>query len=111
MIGAAGSGFRLPVPARLAAKMGDYVGRQVVLGIRPEHLHLAAAAASGDFCAIEARVNVIEPLGNDMDVYVRTAARRSGGAGGSAGGLEPGMALTLYADLRRAHFSSLVRPG
>jgi multiple sugar transport system ATP-binding protein len=50
------SGVRVPVPSGLAL-----AGQNVVVGVRPEHLELVGPDQSG----ILARVNVVEPTGQD----------------------------------------------
>jgi multiple sugar transport system ATP-binding protein len=100
-----GSGFRLPVPAHLRDRLTGQVGRHVVLGIRPEHLHAKPTGGEGDCCPLAVKLNVIEPLGNSMDVYVQTALKdHVVGRLEAQSGLQADSAMTLYADLRRIHF-------
>jgi multiple sugar transport system ATP-binding protein len=100
-----GNGFSLPVPSRLTEKLSGQVGRHVVLGIRPEHFHIHAVGGEGDCCPIKAQINVIEPLGNDMDIYMTTTLHDH-----VVGRVEaqPGLAIntqaTVYVDLRKVHF-------
>ena len=47
-----------------------HAGKEVVLGIRPEHLHLAAHAPAGS-PAIAMQVDVIEHMGDHQYVYLR----------------------------------------
>jgi multiple sugar transport system ATP-binding protein len=103
--GQATAGFRLPVPAHLRAHLSAHVGRHVALGIRPEHLHLTPAGGEADSAPVSVTVTVVEPLGKDMDVYVRTSLKDGVVARLEAqGGLTPESGLTLYADLRKVHF-------
>jgi multiple sugar transport system ATP-binding protein len=100
-----GNGFRLPVPRQLKDRLAGQVGRHVVLGIRPEHLHAKPTGGEGDCCPLTVRLNVIEPLGNSMDVYVQTALKDHVVARLEAqSGLQADSSMTLYADLRRIHF-------
>jgi len=48
-------------------KLSSYAGKEMVLGIRPEHLYVDADA---DKNAILATVDVVEPLGDRKDVYL-----------------------------------------
>jgi multiple sugar transport system ATP-binding protein len=99
-----GRGFRLLVPARLTERLALYVGRQVVLGIRPEHFYLRAVA-EGAAAVIELKVNVVEPLGSDMDVYMSTNLNDHVVARVEAEtGLRMDARATLYVDLRKVHF-------
>jgi multiple sugar transport system ATP-binding protein len=98
-----GNGFTLPVPPRLAEKLGGYVGQHVVLGIRPEHFHLKPT--DGALAPLEFVLNVVEPLGNDMDVYMSSQLHdHVVGRVEAHGGLRAGEKLTVYVDLDRAHF-------
>jgi multiple sugar transport system ATP-binding protein len=100
-----GNGFRLPVPSHLKDRLAGQVGRHVVLGIRPEHLHLKPTGGEGDCCPLAVKLNVIEPLGNSMDVFVQTALKdHVVGRLEAQSGLQADSAMTLYADLRRIHF-------
>src|SRR4051794_31554274 len=99
------------------ARLGKWVGRHVVLGIRPEHLHLRPPAdgppdareGGGRFAPVRMTVNVIEPLGNDMDVYLKTSLHDPVVARVEAqSGLRVDAAATLYVDLRKVH---LFEPG
>jgi multiple sugar transport system ATP-binding protein len=60
----------LPVPAEREARYRPYVGREVVLGLRPEHLtdeqHPLAERSPATFAA---RIEAIEPTGMDTIVY------------------------------------------
>jgi ABC-type sugar transport system ATPase subunit len=74
----------------------------VVLGIRPEHLHVHQTEGS---VPIQVKLNVVEPLGNDMDVYMSTTLHdHVVGRMEAEGGLQMGKAATVYADVRKAHF-------
>ena len=55
-------GIKLPIDAPLDA----YQGREVVYGIRPEHLELAEDG-------VEAQVVVVEPTGSETQLFVRLA--------------------------------------
>jgi multiple sugar transport system ATP-binding protein len=100
-----GDGFRVPVPEHLRDALAGHVGRHVVLGVRPEHFDLQPTAAEADCCPLHLRLTVIEPLGKDMDVYGRTA--RTDGVIArleAQTGLQLDAQVTLYLDLRKAHF-------
>ena len=78
----------------------------MVLGIRPEHFHLRADEIRSEFAApLSVRLDVIEPLGNDMDVYMSTALRdRVVGRVEATAGLQMGSQATVYVDAGRVHF-------
>jgi multiple sugar transport system ATP-binding protein len=101
-----GNGFRLPVPKHLVERLASYGGKHVVLGIRPEHFHLHPIGGEGDCCPIRVQFNVVEPLGNDMDIYMATALHDHvvGRVEAQQQGLEVNAQATVYADLRKVHF-------
>jgi hypothetical protein len=80
----------------------------VVLGIRPEHFHLNAVGSDADCTPIEMKLNVIEPLGNEMDVYLRTNLTDPvvGRVEATAhlANLRGEERATLFVDLRKIHF-------
>jgi ABC-type sugar transport system ATPase subunit len=91
----------------LSDKLSAGIGRHVVLGIRPEHFHTHPVGGEGDCCAIPMRLNVVEPLGNDMDIYMTTASELHDHVVGrveAQPGLEMNSQIPLYADLRKVHF-------
>jgi multiple sugar transport system ATP-binding protein len=63
--------FQLPVPPDRRAKVADYVGRNVVLGVRPEDFHdrdYVPGALNG--APISAQVDVMEPMGSEIYLYL-----------------------------------------
>ena len=113
----AGSGFRLSVPAHLRPSLMGWVGKRVVLGIRPEHLSLDpaprvrdedVAESAGTMMDMEAKLNIVEPLGSATDLYVETRLHDRVVARVEADrelvGLSVGSPVRLYADGRKIHF-------
>jgi multiple sugar transport system ATP-binding protein len=105
-----GSG-RLPLPVAAAERLAARAGEPIVLGIRPQALALDAAARGQPFGAREggalsARVLLVEPLGDKMDVTLSTAQQaRLVAHVDAADGVRPGPeARPVYLDLSRAHF-------
>jgi multiple sugar transport system ATP-binding protein len=64
--------FKLKVQGDRANVIRPYVGRDVVFGVRPEDLEYNADAAEGT--AIKANVQVVEPLGAEIHLYVDTGS-------------------------------------
>jgi multiple sugar transport system ATP-binding protein len=56
--------------------LGRYVGRRLVVGIRPEDIEDASGMPAGDTpAAIEARVELVEALGSDLIVHLGVDAQ------------------------------------
>jgi multiple sugar transport system ATP-binding protein len=104
-----GNGFTLPLDGLSTAVKGRLASRSsahVVLGVRPEQLHLRAADG---LAPMKVHVNVIEPLGSSMDVYMSTALHEHVvGRMEAQVGVQAGGEATVYVDLRKAH---IFEPG
>jgi len=63
--------FKVKIPQDFYSKIADYVGKEVIFGVRPEDLHdkqfVSNATPSN---TIKAKVEVIEPLGAEIFIYL-----------------------------------------
>ncbi len=94
---------RLALCPAHAERLAAFVDRPVVLGVRPETLVPSRQGASD--AELRLAVEVVEPLGERMDVFARTArhghivcrvdARRR---------IAEGSNVTMYVDMERVHF-------
>jgi multiple sugar transport system ATP-binding protein len=97
-----GNGFKFTLPASFATALSGHVGKHVVLGIRPEHFHLQPHIQES--VVVDAKVNVVEPLGNDMDAYISTPLHDHKIMRVEADlNVKPGVALRLFVDPNRVH--------
>jgi multiple sugar transport system ATP-binding protein len=64
-------GIRIKVPAPMAPRLGNYAGKELTLGVRPEDLRIAGDADPREL-SFDAAVEVIERLGSEilLDVAV-----------------------------------------
>jgi multiple sugar transport system ATP-binding protein len=65
-----GGVFRAEVPPEHNAALADWAGKPIIFGIRPEDVHDRASAPSGDGALLRANVDVHEPLGSDVILYL-----------------------------------------
>jgi len=66
---------KLRLPEKWNGALARYEGRQMVLGVRPESFFPKPEGPfAGEENCIKVTVEVIEPLGNEQDIYVRTKA-------------------------------------
>jgi multiple sugar transport system ATP-binding protein len=104
-----GNGFRLPLPPAWKDRLAAKIGQHVVLGIRPEHFHLRPTGSESDCCPLKVKLNVVEPLGNDMDVYMSTNLHdHVVGRVEATQQLQMGQEATVFVDLNKVH---LFEPG
>ncbi|HYE58128.1 MAG TPA: sn-glycerol-3-phosphate ABC transporter ATP-binding protein UgpC [Rhodothermales bacterium] len=93
--------FTLLLPDRFADVVKDHEGRNLDLGIRPEHLSLHAR--EGTTAPIEVELDVIEPMGNEVILYGRAGAHNLVARVPPESVPEAGERITLHADLGRLH--------
>ncbi len=68
--------FRTPLSDELAKEARGAIGREMVLGVRPEDIYEAADAERLKIPApIRAHVEVVEPMGNEIFLYFSLAER------------------------------------
>jgi len=66
-----GGSFRLQVPSERKASLEDYVGKQLVLGVRPEDIHdRDYAPPLKNPAELEVGVDVLELMGNEIFLYL-----------------------------------------
>ena len=72
-----GPGFRVKVPEHYARRLADRKGQQIIIGLRPEVIHDAHYKPDADPASlVDARVEVLETLGRDMNVYLTTGEQQ-----------------------------------
>jgi multiple sugar transport system ATP-binding protein len=97
--------FQLALPETLSKRLTPFIGRKVYFGIRPEHINClpafdAAAPASG----VRAKIEVLEPMGNETFVYIRLDQDTITARIAPHNELVPGHDCFLTFDLNHAHF-------
>ncbi|HDL19040.1 MAG TPA: sn-glycerol-3-phosphate ABC transporter ATP-binding protein UgpC [Bacteroidetes bacterium] len=67
--------IEIPVPEKYQEKISVYVGKQVFLGIRPEDIYLPEKAFGvTEKLSLRNEVEVVEPMGNEVYIYLKTGA-------------------------------------
>ncbi len=89
----------LPVPAAVKPRLAGHAGRDLLLGLRPEHLDIRPG---GD--GLVAEVDQIEPTGSETLVYLDHPAMRLSARTAPDTALSPGMQVGLRLLLERASF-------
>jgi multiple sugar transport system ATP-binding protein len=96
-----GDGLTLPVPAERTASYRAFADRELIFGVRPEHITEARSYSAG--AEFSMPVDVTEPMGMETMVYfivdgVEVCARVSPEAA-----LPPGERMRFMADMRHMH--------
>jgi len=63
--------FKMPIPAGVAR----LIGKDVVVGIRPEDIDAGALALQDGHLSVDARVDVVEFLGNEFQLHLSAAGQ------------------------------------
>ena len=100
------SGFgKLPLSGEKAGRLGDLAGREVFLGIRPEDIHAPAYMPQGAVGhPIETKVDVIEPMGNELFLYVDAAGNQLVARVDPRQEARVGEQVSLMLDMSKVHF-------
>jgi multiple sugar transport system ATP-binding protein len=66
--------IQLPLPAAYANDLQNHANKEVTFGIRPEDIHDPDSLNSGspDTIEVTAKVEVVEPMGNEVFLYLTT---------------------------------------
>ncbi len=65
-----GGAFKVKVPQDKAPSLAKYLGREVVFGIRPDHIDDRRFSQDGTNQAMTVQVDVVEPLGSEIILYL-----------------------------------------
>ena len=97
--------FKVPLPADVAGKISEYKGKDIIFGIRPEDLYSSPPDGAGNGAvSFKATVEVVEPMGNEVFVYVTTGKTPVVARLSTRKEITPGSQIDLYIDMRRIHF-------
>jgi multiple sugar transport system ATP-binding protein len=66
------TGIVLTLPKEHQAKLKPYIGKGIWLGIRPEHISDAKRSSGASSSRFKAKVEVVEPMGNEIFIYFTT---------------------------------------
>ena len=61
---------KLRIPERMRAALDGCAGKDITLGLRPEDMHDNEAQSVIDGVSIEAPVEVVEPMGSEINLYI-----------------------------------------
>jgi len=93
----------LPVPAPQSSRYQSYAGKELVFGLRPEHITEPRRSDRDQQCEFAATLDVVEPMGMETMVYFTVDGQEICGRvdPGSAAG--PGETMQLYANMNHMH--------
>ncbi|HID76260.1 MAG TPA: ABC transporter ATP-binding protein [Planctomycetaceae bacterium] len=96
--------FLIPIPENRQETYRPHLGKEVILGIRPEDVHDPEYAPPGiQQARVKARVTVTELMGNEVIVYLETDHHEFLGRFDPRTGARVGSAIDATMDLDRMH--------
>ena len=98
--------FQVHLPESRAEKLAPYIGRNVVLGIRPQDLfdkNLAPAQVQNQNNLVRMNVDVIEPMGSVSTLFLTTGRQSMVAEVDAETGAKEGAPLDLLIDAASAH--------
>jgi multiple sugar transport system ATP-binding protein len=102
-----GSGLKLQLPSPLSQRVASHVTKDVVLGLRPEHVRIHPQLPQFEDApgkTFTATVSVVEPLGSSMDLFTYTSSEtRIVARVPAESRFTLGQSATMYVDTARVH--------
>jgi len=97
--------FTITVADSQQAALQNYVGKDIVFGIRPEDVEDALYATnSNPKQQFKARIEVVEPMGAEVFIYLNTGDHSFIVRQESHDNAEVGQEVTLAVDMKKSHF-------
>jgi multiple sugar transport system ATP-binding protein len=100
-----GPGFKLRVPPEKAKALGDYLGKDVIFGIRPEDVHDAGYSPPGIIAeGLTCNVDVTELMGSEVFVYLVSDSKTFIGRFDPRTSARVGQQIDAVFDMGNVHF-------
>jgi len=98
------SGMKLKLPEEIRGKLGGQAGREIVFGVRPEHIHSRKEmpnADPGQIASVD--VSVVEPLGSEVFAYLASDGHEFVARMGAASQPRPGETIETVFETDHLH--------
>jgi multiple sugar transport system ATP-binding protein len=92
-----------PVPEERCARYRPFVGKDLIFGLRPEHITEPRGSAGDERCQFDATLDVVEPLGIETMVFFPINGSEICGRVEPSSARSSGEPMRLYANLRHMH--------
>ncbi len=93
----------LPVPTAQSARLQPLTGKELIFGLRPEHITEPRRNDRDPNCEFSATLDVVEPMGMETMVYFTVDGQEICGRVDPGSATGPGESMRLYADMDRMH--------
>ncbi len=93
----------LPVPASQSARYQSLTGKELIFGLRPEHITEPRRNDCDQQCEFSATLDVVEPMGMETIVFFTVDGQEVCGRVNPESASGPGEPMQLYANMDRMH--------
>jgi multiple sugar transport system ATP-binding protein len=93
----------LPVPASRTARYQPLAGKELVFGLRPEHVTEPRRSGRDQNCEFTANLDVVEPMGMETMVFFRVEGQEVCGRVDPESAAGPGQTMRLFANMDHMH--------
>jgi multiple sugar transport system ATP-binding protein len=97
-------GMKLEVPASLESRLSSYLGKNLYIGVRPEHVSIQEYRHGELDATATLRVDISEPMGNEVYLYFNSPTTQIVARVTSPVDPRPGSELKMYFDTTKAQF-------
>jgi multiple sugar transport system ATP-binding protein len=97
-------GIKLEIPGEYERRLTGMAGKDIYLGIRPEHIVLEEGKQGGLDSSRTLKVEISEPMGNEVFLYFQSKTSQIVARVTTSIDPQPGTELKMYFDTTRAHF-------
>jgi multiple sugar transport system ATP-binding protein len=93
----------LPIPQAQTARFKDATGKDLIFGLRPEHITEPRRNDCDQDCQFDTVLDVVEPMGMETMVYFTIDGQEICGRVDPESAKGPGETMRLHADMNRMH--------
>jgi multiple sugar transport system ATP-binding protein len=93
----------LPVPPSHSARFRSLTGKELICGLRPEHITEPRRSGGDQNCEFAATLDVVEPMGMETMVYFNIDGQQICGRVDPSSGAEPRETMRLCANMDHMH--------
>jgi multiple sugar transport system ATP-binding protein len=93
----------LPVPAAQSGRFQQLTGKELIFGLRPEHITEPRRTDRDPNCEFAATLDVVEPMGMETMVFFRVDGQEVCGRVDPGAVAGPGEPMRLYASMDHMH--------
>jgi len=97
-------GVKLEIPGSLESKISSFIGKNIYLGVRPEHISIYDYHHGTLDAAATLRVDISEPMGNEVYLYFNSPTAQIVARVSTPVDPKPGSEIKMYFDTTRAKF-------